>query len=83
MSLIVPFAAGGLNDATARLWAEKIKTDLHATVFIDNRVGAGGTIGEAVVATEDRRFYHHGAIDPWGIARALMCNPELLVAVPP
>jgi membrane peptidoglycan carboxypeptidase len=31
-------------------------------------------LGEAVVATEDRRFYEHGAIDPYGIARALVSN---------
>ena len=31
-------------------------------------------LGEAVVATEDRRFYEHGAIDPYGIARAAFSN---------
>ena len=31
-------------------------------------------LGEAVVATEDRRFYEHGAIDPWGIGRAAFSN---------
>jgi penicillin-binding protein 1A len=31
-------------------------------------------LGEAVVATEDRRFYEHGAIDPYGMARALVSN---------
>jgi len=31
-------------------------------------------LGEAVVATEDRRFYSHGAIDPWGMARAAVSN---------
>jgi len=31
-------------------------------------------LGEAVVATEDRRFYNHGAIDVFGIARALVAN---------
>jgi penicillin-binding protein 1A len=29
---------------------------------------------EAVVATEDRRFYEHGAIDPYGMARAAFSN---------
>lgn len=32
------------------------------------------SLKEAVVATEDRRFYEHGAIDPIGIARAVMVN---------
>jgi penicillin-binding protein 1A len=31
-------------------------------------------LGEAVVATEDRRFYEHGAIDPYGIVRAFVSN---------
>jgi penicillin-binding protein 1A len=31
-------------------------------------------LAEAVVATEDRRFYSHGAIDPIGIARAAVSN---------
>jgi penicillin-binding protein 1A len=31
-------------------------------------------LAEAVVATEDRRFYEHGAIDPVGIARAAVSN---------
>jgi penicillin-binding protein 1A len=31
-------------------------------------------LGEAVVATEDRRFYEHGAIDPYGILRAAVSN---------
>jgi len=31
-------------------------------------------LGEAVVATEDRRFYEHGGIDPLGIIRAAVSN---------
>jgi penicillin-binding protein 1A len=31
-------------------------------------------LSEAVVATEDRRFYQHGAIDPIGIARAMVVD---------
>jgi penicillin-binding protein 1A len=31
-------------------------------------------LAEAVVATEDRRFYSHGAIDPFGMARAAVSN---------
>jgi penicillin-binding protein 1A len=31
-------------------------------------------LGEAVVATEDRRFYEHGGIDLFGIARAAVSN---------
>src|SRR5471032_1522640 len=31
-------------------------------------------LGEAVVATEDRRFYNHGGIDLFGMARAAVSN---------
>jgi len=31
-------------------------------------------LAQAVVATEDRRFYSHGAIDPWGMARAALSD---------
>jgi penicillin-binding protein 1A len=31
-------------------------------------------LAQAVVGTEDRRFYSHGAIDPWGIARAMVVD---------
>ena len=32
------------------------------------------TLRDAVIATEDRRFYYHWGIDPIGIARALVQN---------
>lgn len=32
------------------------------------------TLQEAVIATEDRRFYEHGAVDPIGIGRAVLVN---------
>ena len=47
--LIVPYAAGGPIDATARILAERVKDSL-GTVIIDNRPGAGGNIGADAVA---------------------------------
>jgi len=47
--IIVPFAAGGPIDVTARMLAEMAQEDL-GTVIIENRPGAGGNIGSAVVA---------------------------------
>jgi tripartite-type tricarboxylate transporter receptor subunit TctC len=47
--LIVPFAPGGVVDAIGRLWAEKVGS-LLGTIIVDNRGGAGGTIGTSEVA---------------------------------
>jgi len=48
--LIVPFPPGGANDAIGRIVADKLGKRLHQTVIIENRPGAGGTIGAAVAA---------------------------------
>jgi tripartite-type tricarboxylate transporter receptor subunit TctC len=47
--LIVPYAAGGPIDATARLLAERVKDSL-GPVIIDNRPGGGGNIGVDAIA---------------------------------
>ena len=47
--LIVPYAAGGPIDVTARIIAERVK-DTLGTVIIENRPGAGGNIGADIVA---------------------------------
>jgi tripartite-type tricarboxylate transporter receptor subunit TctC len=47
--IIVPFAAGGPIDVTARVLAEAVKDSL-GTVIIDNRAGAGGNIGVGAAA---------------------------------
>lgn len=49
MRIIVPYAAGGPIDVTARLMAERVKDSL-GTVIIENRPGGGGNIGADVVA---------------------------------
>ena len=47
--LVVPYAAGGPIDVTARMLAERVK-DTLGTVIIDNKPGAGGNIGADIVA---------------------------------
>ena len=48
--LVVPFAAGGGTDIMGRRFAGKISLLLGQNVFVENRGGAGGTIGTAEVA---------------------------------
>lgn len=42
---IVPYPAGGATDLLARSVAQKLAENWHATVLVDNRPGAAGTIG--------------------------------------
>jgi tripartite-type tricarboxylate transporter receptor subunit TctC len=48
--VIVPYAAGGAADVVARITAKHLTDQLGQQVFIDNRGGAGGTIGTDVAA---------------------------------
>lgn len=73
--LIVPYAAGGPIDATARLLAERVKDSL-GTVIIENRPGGGGNIGADAVAKAAPDGFTIGiaavathAINPWLFAK--------------
>ncbi|MCA0302130.1 MAG: tripartite tricarboxylate transporter substrate binding protein [Proteobacteria bacterium] len=48
--LVVPYTPGGGADTTARLVAPKLQEVLGQTVVIDNKPGAGGSIGDDAVA---------------------------------
>ncbi len=51
VTLVVPFAAGGGLDVTARIIAERLKDELGQPVVILNRPGAGSSVGARVVAS--------------------------------
>jgi tripartite-type tricarboxylate transporter receptor subunit TctC len=48
--VIVPFPPGGANDIVSRIVFSKVSEQLGQQFIIENRAGAGGTIGSAVVA---------------------------------
>lgn len=50
VTLIVPQAAGGANDAIARVLAQKLTEQTGQSFIIENRPGAGGNIGTAQAA---------------------------------
>ena len=50
VTIVVPFAPGGGNDTLARLMAQHMSQTLGQQVIVDNRAGAGGTIGTRAVA---------------------------------
>jgi tripartite-type tricarboxylate transporter receptor subunit TctC len=48
--LVVPFAPGGGNDIAARFVAQRLTEGFGETAVVDNRAGAGSTIGTDIVA---------------------------------
>jgi tripartite-type tricarboxylate transporter receptor subunit TctC len=61
--LVVPFAAGGGTDAFARPLAQQLDTQLGQRFLIENRAGAGGTVGasQASKAAPDGYTFFMGA----------------------
>jgi len=94
ITLIVPFPAGGGTDTFARPLAAQLTTQLGQTVVIDNKGGAGGTVGAGVAAKAKPDGYTffmggaHHALAP-SLYKSLSYNiqkdfvPVALVAQPP
>lgn len=55
--VIVPFTAGSTTDIIARAISDKLATQLGQPVVVENKAGAGGTIGAGAVAKADPDGY--------------------------
>ncbi len=60
IKLIVPFAAGGSTDIAARLVAEYAGRELKQTIVVENKAGAGGSLGMEQVARAEADGYTIG-----------------------
>ena len=50
VKIVVPFAAGGTTDLTARIIAEQLGQTFKQTFIVENKAGAGGNLGATEVA---------------------------------
>src|SRR5690606_11123849 len=57
INMVVPFSAGGPTDNVARSLAEAMRPTLGQTVVVENRAGAGGTIGTSYVGRAEADRY--------------------------
>jgi tripartite-type tricarboxylate transporter receptor subunit TctC len=62
ITLIVPFPAGGVVDKVARQTQEGLRKRLEQSVIVDNRPGAGGTIGTGQIARSQPDGYTIGMV---------------------
>ena len=78
LKLIVPFAPGGPIDTMARFMAQPLTARLGQSVVIENRPGAGGTIGTRAVAAAEPDGYTllFGSSGTLAVAPALYDNLE-------
>lgn len=57
VTMVIPFAPGGPTDVTGRLLAEELAKIWGQSVIVENRAGAGGTIGAANTARAPKDGY--------------------------
>lgn len=81
VTLVIPFSAGGSTDVIGRLIADRLATALKQPVVVENRGGAGGNIGAALVAKSapDGRTLLFGTTGILSMNHALYSRPGYTV----
>lgn len=77
ITMVVPFAAGTSTDTVSRLIAKEMSKELGQTVVVENRAGAGGSVGtqEVVQAAPDGYAIAMGTVGTLAINKSIF--PEL------
>ena len=57
VSIVVPFSAGGTTDMFGRIFSTEMQTKYGQPFVVENKVGAGGTVGATAVATAAKDGY--------------------------
>ena len=81
IKLVVPYAPGGVNDATLRLVSEHVADKLGQRILIDNRPGAGGALGTKAVAGAAPDGYTIGVGATSTLIATPLTNPSSTVDV--
>ncbi len=76
ITMVVPYPPGGVNDAVARIYANKLAIEFGKPVLIDNRAGAGTTVASNYVAKAPADGY-----TIYAGGTSLVINPTLTGAV--
>ena len=76
--IVVPFAPGGASDLLARLLAERLAPALGQPMIVENRPGAGATIGADAVA----KARPDGTTFLYGTPGPQIVNPSLMRSLP-
>jgi tripartite-type tricarboxylate transporter receptor subunit TctC len=77
IKMIVPAPAGGQTDVLARLLAQKIQAAVGQNVIVENRAGAGGTLGARALAAAEPDGYtlFYGNTSTLAVIPAVNKNP--------
>jgi tripartite-type tricarboxylate transporter receptor subunit TctC len=77
ITLVVPYAPGGGVDSVGRILGRALAKELNQSVVVENRPGAGATVGAAYVQRSAPDGYTMMVVDP-----ALIINPSLMASLP-